>query len=191
MAATSPIKDTKQIAGVKDWFLKNKKIRDYVLFVVGINTALRIGDILSLVWADVYDFERNRFRTHLVVKEQKTGKKNCVALNAAAVDALKRLFDTVQAEKGSYIFLSRKGHNRHISRNRAYMILTGVHKALSWIVKFSCHSLRKTFGYHAWKAGTQSVLLMAIYNHSSFSITQHYLGIDQQEKDEVYGKIQL
>ncbi len=191
MAATSPIKDTKQIAGAKAWFLKNKKIRDYALFIVGINTALRIGDILSLMWGDVYDFENKRFRTHVVVKEQKTGKTNCVALNETVVEALKRLFATVQADKGSYIFRSRKGHNCHISRNRAYMILTGVHKALSWIVKFSCHSLRKTFGYHAWRAGTPGVLLMAIYNHSSFSITQHYLGIDQQEKDEVYAKIQL
>lgn len=191
MAATSPIKDIKQIAGVKAWFLKNKKIRDYVLFIVGINTALRIGDILLLMWGDVYDFENKRFRTHVVVKEQKTGKTNCVALNAAVVEALSRLFAIVQPDEGSFIFRSRKGHNRHISRNRAYVILTSVHKALSWIVKFSCHSLRKTFGYHAWRAGTPGVLLMAIYNHSSFSITQHYLGIDQQEKDEVYAKIQL
>lgn len=55
----------------------------------------------------------------------------------------------------------------------------------------SCHSLRKTFGYYAWKQGTPPALLMSIYNHSSYEITKRYLCIDQQEKDKVYMEIQL
>ena len=54
-----------------------------------------------------------------------------------------------------------------------------------------CHSLRKTFGYHAWKMGTPPALLMEIYNHSSFQITKHYLGIEQDDKDAVFRNIQL
>mgnify|MGYP002622090271 CR=1 FL=1 len=191
MAATKPIKDVRQIAIVKQYFLGIGHVRDYTLFILCINTALRIGDILRLKWEDVYDFGTRRFRSHIAIRERKTGKENCVALNHNAIEALSRLLAQVEANGGIYIFKSRKGGNRPISRNWAWSIFTSAAQVLSDVEKFSCHSLRKTFGYHAWKSGISSVLLMSIYNHSSFNITKRYLGIDQQEKDLVYGKIVL
>ncbi len=53
----------------------------------------------------------------------------------------------------------------------------------------SCHSLRKTFGYHAWKQGSDPVVIMVIFNHSSLSITKRYLCIEQDDKDDVYRSI--
>ena len=193
MATTKPIKDIRQIAMVKEYFLKMGHVRDYTLFILCINTALRIGDILHLKWEDVYDFDIRQFHSHILIREQKTGKENCVALNSNTVEALSRLLAQVKAgaDKDSYIFKSRKGGNRPISRNWAWSIFTSAARSLSGVEKFSCHSLRKTFGYHAWKSGISSVLLMTIYNHSSFNITKRYLGIDQFEKDLVYRKVIL
>lgn len=55
----------------------------------------------------------------------------------------------------------------------------------------SCHSLRKTFGYQAWKEGAEPALLMAVFNHSSYNITKRYLCIDQDDKDELFLKMNL
>jgi len=52
MRAVEPIRDPRKIDAVKK-YLKGKNIRDYALFVVGINVALRISDLLSLKWEDV------------------------------------------------------------------------------------------------------------------------------------------
>jgi integrase len=55
----------------------------------------------------------------------------------------------------------------------------------------SCHSLRKTFGYHAWTAGVDPTMLMVIFNHSSFTITKRYLGIEQEDKDRIFLDLNL
>jgi integrase len=58
-------------------------------------------------------------------------------------------------------------------------------------LEVSCHSLRKTFGYHAWKNGTPPALLMKIYNHSGFEVTKRYLCIEQEDKDAVFKGVEL
>ena len=89
------------------------------------------------------------------------------------------------------------GHRRDVykrqplSRYQAYRIVRKAAEAVGIEDVIRCHSLRKTFGYHAWKMGTPPALLMEIYNHSSFQITKHYLGIEQDDKDAVFRDIQL
>ena len=78
-----------------------------------------------------------------------------------------------------------------ISRTQAYRIVKTAAGKTVQDEHISCHSLRKTFGYHAWKNGTPPALLMDVYNHSSYEITQHYLGIEQDERDEIYLKLEL
>ncbi|MDR3063657.1 MAG: tyrosine-type recombinase/integrase, partial [Methanobrevibacter sp.] len=79
-----------------------------------------------------------------------------------------------------------KNLSKPLSRTQAYRIIknAGIKMNLEQVI--SCHTLRKTFGYHAWKSGTPPALLMNIYNHSSYEITKSYLGIDQDDRDGVF-----
>lgn len=193
MAKSQPIKKTSEIELIKNYFLRRNKWRDYTLFVLGINTSLRISDLLSLKWNDVYNFDSRVFRKHLVIIEKKTQKKNIIALNSHALDALKvyssHLSDLFLPEY--YIFLNGSHKNVPIKRNRAYNIIRQAAKDNGIEGVICCHSLRKTFGYHAWKMGVPSAIIMEIYNHSSIEVTKRYLSIDQDDKDDVFKNLLL
>ena len=82
-------------------------------------------------------------------------------------------------------------HVIKISRSQAWRIVRQAAEETGLDGNVSCHSLRKTFGYHAWKQGVPPAMLMMIYNHSSYQITKRYLGIIQEEKDDVFYHVQL
>ncbi len=189
---TTPIREKDDIETLKTYFLRSREYRNYTLFVVGINTALRISDILNLKWKDVYDFAQNEYQKHLYMVERKTKKRTCIAINASCIDAFSLLKEEnapVFAEE--YIFFSRKNRYKHLSRNRAYNIIKDAACVNHLDGNISCHSLRKTFGYHAWKCGTPPALIMNIYNHSNIEITKRYLSIDQDDRDELFNSMNL
>lgn len=189
---TTPIRTTDEIEQMKTYFLSKEKYRDYALFVTGINTAMRIGDLLELKWEHIYDAKLHKYRRHMDIYEKKTQKHTVIALNESCIQAfeLLRQHNPVTSES-EYIFCRGKNHMEHISRNRAYNIIKDAAYAAHIEGNISCHSLRKTFGYHAWKKGTPSALIMNIYNHSSMEITKRYLSIAQDDKDDLFNSMNL
>ena len=183
----------KKLAG---YFEKKGETRNYVMVVIGYATGLRITDELSLKWGDVYDFEQERFRTHIDITEQKTRKPKQVKINRNAMDALQKLFD-LRRKQGpvsaqNYIFSNGRQNENHISRVHAWRLITNAAKTLSIPGHIACHSLRKSLGYYAWKyEHVSEVLIMGIYNHSSFEVTKRYLGIIQDDYDAVYDAMVL
>lgn len=192
MQKTHPIKNTKDIQRLKQYYLDRKQIRNYTLVTLGINTSLRIGDLLLLKWGNVYDFHNRCYYRHLKVLEQKTGKSTLIALNREALLALKNLRTSLSpVSDGDYIFKSREGKNHPIGRTQAFRIIKNAANALHMDGTISCHSLRKTFGYHAWRKGIPPAVIMTIYNHSSLEVTKRYLSIDQDDKDKVFLELNL
>ncbi|MDR1246803.1 MAG: tyrosine-type recombinase/integrase [Clostridiales Family XIII bacterium] len=181
--SSEPIRDKKKLRQLADYWLKRGNLRNYVLIILGVCTALRISDLLRLTWEDVYDGTSGVFRTRLTVKEKKTGKLKTVALNPQAVRALRLYFPR---RKGEFIFAGNRRGGNAISRVQAWRLIKEAAAAIGLAGRISCHSLRKTFGYFAYKAGVLPVMLMDIYNHSSFEITRRYLGISQDDRDRVY-----
>ncbi|MDF2547735.1 MAG: site-specific recombinase XerD [Anaerosolibacter sp.] len=90
MNTVEPIRDKKKIDAIKKYLLGAGKIRDYCLFVLGINTGLRVSDLLDLKWSDVLD-EKKKFKDHIYIREGKTGKEKKFPINESAQDGLKRL----------------------------------------------------------------------------------------------------
>ena len=192
MSTTLPIKNPEQPRLFKGFYQTEKpNARNYTLIIMGLNSALRISDILNLTYGDVYDYQQQEWKTHLVVTEQKTGKQNRIYMNQEIQETLRIYAQPCEKESSLWLFGSQMQKEQPLSRYQAYRIVKKAAAFAGLDFNVSCHSLRKTFGYHAWKQGTQPALLMSIYNHSTYQITKRYLGIDQDDKDEVFAKIQI
>ena len=184
MSTTDPIRDHKQLRKLTDYFLERKQYRNYVLIVLGTCTALRISDLLTLRWEDVYDFPKGKYRSHIELTEKKTRKRKRIPITPEIREALKLYFPYRQ---GNFIFSNGRKKEKPISRVQAWRIIHHAANEVGIDGNIACHSLRKTFGYFAWKfQKTPSALLMEIYNHSAETITKHYLGITQDDIDRVY-----
>ena len=199
MKITQPIRDIAELKKIKRYYREVKpNKRNSLLVVCGLNTALRISDILKLRWKDVYNENLLSFKSHIDVREQKTGKKTTVFINKNLKEAFASFLKDIIAKKGKlcevmeqFIFLGQKSNDKPISRIQAFRIISEAAVKCLLSHKVSCHSLRKTFGYHAWKKGVSPALLTSIYNHSSYKITTRYLGIEQDDRDEVFELVNL
>lgn len=166
-----PIRDAEKLEHMKA-VLKRKNYRDYMLFVVGINTGLRISDLLQLKVGQTKN-------SHIIITEGKTGKRKRFPINLY----LRELLDeyTIGMNDDDYLFPSRKGG--YISRVQAYRILNEAAREVG-LEEVGTHTLRKTFGYHHYQRYKDVAMLQEIFNHSSPSITLRYIGINQDIIDQ-------
>lgn len=193
MSTTYPIKNEEKLEKFKNYYLTEKPAyRNYAMIILGLNTAFRISDLLNLQWKDVYYRKKHCFREHICIVEQKTGKERSVAMNDKVLEVLSRLQkNSDDSEENLYLFPSGRKTQTHLSRSQAFRIIREAAEYAELDEHIGCHSLRKTFGYHAWKQGVQPALLMELFNHSSYRVTKQYLCIEQEDKDKVYLNVQL
>lgn len=186
-----PIRDPKKIELMKK-ILRDGPFgeRNHLLFVLGINSGLRISDLLKLTVGDVID-EKGKVRPSVSLHEQKTGKYKQFEVSKAASVAISSYIKTIdQLSFTDPLFRSRKG-TRAISRVQAWEILSNAAKEAGIADQIGTHTLRKTFGYHARKAGVGIEMLQSIFNHASPAVTKRYIGITQDEMNEVYRSLNL
>jgi len=123
----------------------------------------------------------NRFREYLILKEKKTDKEKKIKIN----DSLKKH----NLSQEDCLFSSKKGG--HIGRVQSYRVLREAAEAVG-IENFGTHSLRKTWGYWTYKMSRYNIgLIMDTFNHSSQRITLRYIGVNQDQKDELYSLVQF
>ena len=189
MSVCEPIRDVEKLQKLAEFFLIRKQYRNHAMLVLGVSTALRIGDLLMLTWGHVCEEKSGEFRTHITITEKKTGKRNTIALNHKTISALRLL---IPHKRNMFIFANNRNEPAPISRTQAWRIIKKAVEATGLANRhIAVHSLRKTFGYHAWVSGTSPVVIMDIYNHSSYEMTRRYLGVAQDDRDKVYMNLVL
>ena len=175
MNFVQPIREKNKIEEVKIELLKSG-YRDYLLFVTGINTGLRISDLIKLKVKDV------RNKTHIILKETKTDKQKRFMININLKDNFDSYIKNLPDEE--YIFKSRQGGNRPLTRVQAYRIINNAVRRLGVTDQIGTHTLRKTFGYHHYQTYKDLAVLQDIFNHSAPSVTLRYIGINDDMKDK-------
>jgi integrase len=179
MEKVQPIRDRKALDAMKR-ILRRKSYRDYIMFLLGCNTALRVGDLLRLTAGDVAS-------EYITVREEKTGK----ARRSKLPEGVRREIEayTVGMAADAPLFPSREG-GRPISTVQAWRILSSAAKEAG-LAEIGTHSMRKSFAYHAYKKTKDVALVQHVLNHSSPSVTRRYLGIEDDEIEKALEGFEL
>ena len=182
MKYVQPIRDKNKIEEIKS-YLKQNGSRDLLLFTMGINTGLRISDLLKLKVIYV------RNKSHVEIKEQKTGKIKRFPL----LGNLQSMIEEYTKGKldNEYLFRSREGANKPITRVMAYLIINEACQKAGITDSIGTHTLRKTFGYHHYQQFHDVAILQYLLNHSSPSITLRYIGITQDNVENTLQQFEL
>ena len=178
MKFVQPIRDIEKLNEIKD-MLKKKNSRNYLLFILGINTGLRVSDLVQLKVKHV------RNKEHVIVTEKKTGKDKRIFITDTLKKDLKGYIEKKSDEE--YLIKSRqkdkKGKSKPLSRFMVYYILRNVAKECG-LTEIGTHTMRKTFGYHFYQKYRNIAMLMDLFNHSSEKVTLRYIGINQDILDK-------
>ncbi len=182
-----PIRDKTKIKQMHQYLL-GKDPKYGLIFKFGLNTGLRISDILPLKVDDIF-YDNGKYHEYLVLNEKKTKKEKKIKINNALRKAIEPYIKEYGLSKNDYLFPSNKGG--YIGRIQAYRVLKEAAELIG-IENFGTHSLRKTWGYWTYKISKFNIgLIMETFNHSSPSITLRYIGVNQDQKDELYSMVQF
>ncbi|WP_106494905.1 tyrosine-type recombinase/integrase [Lentibacillus sp. Marseille-P4043] len=180
MNFVEPIRDPDKIDKIKE-YLKSRNKRNYIMFLLGITTGLRISDILKLTKEDI-------LKSHIDIKETKTTKRKRVKIPGYIKRELTSYAKTL--DEGDYVIQSRQGCNKAIDRSTAYRILREAAEYVN-LTEIGTHTLRKTFGYHFYKQTNNIGMLQELFNHSDQQTTKRYIGINQDDLDQAMDKYRI
>ena len=195
MNFVEPIQDRKKIAQIKNLLRGQRRYRDLLLFVVGINTALQISDLLQLRVIHFID-NKSGIKRRFWIKDTKRGKRQEVVINNSIRQALTeflKAYPGVDNNPENYIFFNTKTktYDEPIKRGQAWKFITNICHDVGLQGNYGTHSLRKTWGYHARMQGVDLALIMHKLNHESIAYTKRYLGITDDELQAVAQRLNL
>ena len=180
MNTVQPVRDLRLLDAFKQELSQNP--RNHLLVTLALNSGLRIGDCLKLTVGHV------RNKSHVVLREQKTGKEKRFKINPILESYLKAYIPG--KDDTEYLFRSRQGGNKPITRYMGYKIISEAAKKVG-LKEVGTHSLRKTLGYFMYQKTKDIALVMTFLNHSSPRVTMKYLGILSDDCDSIIDQMNL
>lgn len=191
---TSPIKDTDDIRLIYKRLFKWQRHREAELVVIGCNVGLRISDLLRIRFGDIDRQVKDGVTVGYVgLTEKKTKKFRLVTFNPTALAAVDRLHE----RNPDHVYLFQATGNRignriqPVGASWVSKCLKDVQQALELDYNLNTHSLRKTFGFHAYNNGADINVLQRLFNHSSVQETFIYIGITEERVRDVYLNYQV
>lgn len=162
-------------------------VRDRALFALGERTGFRISELLSLRVGDVW--QNGRIPNEVAVarrnmKKKREGRKIDLHDKAkAAIQVwLDELFKAGFSDPQTFLFKSREGENRAITRYMAWTILKKAFNKCGLSGKLATHSLRKTFAKRMKEAlGGDLQALQKAMGHAQITSTMSYLEVDEEK----------
>ena len=176
MGFVEPIRDKKKLAQIKNLLRGQGQFRDLLLFTVGINSALRISDLLTLRIGDFVD-DNGEVKKQFRIREQKRGKRHEVVINNSIREALaeyRAAYPAVEDNSDHSVFFNTRtnDYTRAISRVQAWKFISTLCQEVGLRGNYGTHTLRKTWGYHARMSGVDLTLIMDQLNHNSLAYTK-------------------
>ena len=184
-----PITTTEKVLDIQD-YLKYSNYRNYVLFVVGVTTGYRAGDLVQLKVRDIKEAIRRK-EFEIFEGKKKNSKnireKNRKPRSVELIPGVEKILKEYIKDKKDYeyIFQSRKGTNKHIGVQAISNILKEAGEYFG-LQDITAHSMRKTYAYKLYiESGKDIVLVKELLGHSSIEETKKYIGIDKEHYHEV------
>jgi integrase len=175
-----PIRRIEDVEAIIE-LLKDKP-REKLLFIMGINNGLRVGDLLKLTVSRVRFLKSG---DSIIIKESKTKKLNHLWINEATMEALKHFRETYHPTPDTPLFVTKKTH-KPLSIQTVNQWVKEWGRAVGIKENLGCHSLRKTFAYHQRVFFKTPIEILSLhFNHASPKTTMVYLGIEAEEVDAI------
>jgi integrase len=175
-----PIREIKDIKAIKQLLANNP--RNLLLFTMGVNNGLRIGDLLKLKAKDV---ERLRPGQSIIIRESKTGKDNVLMVNNSLYKTIRSYSEIINPDNEDYLFASRKTKGP-LTIQAVNALVKKWTRAINLQGNYGAHTLRKTFGYiQRTQYGVGFEVLAKRFNHSSPAVTMRYLGLTSKDVNDV------
>jgi integrase len=196
MSRVQPIRDFKRVKAIKN-LLKGSaqetgNPRDYLLFTLGINFALRISDLLQLKIGDILD-EKGKVRDFILIKEKKTSRAARIRINENSREAIEYFLRNTPDWNYSDPLFKSKRSGKSLDPSRVYRLIQKWTSQVGLTKEnYGTHTLRKTWGYMARKRFAVPVeLIQTKFGHSSPAVTKAYIGIEDDEIENVESEVNL
>ncbi len=192
MKTVDPIKDPKKILAIKNNLKEEKEYRNYLLFTMGVNSALRSSDLRNLKVSDVLD-NKGDIKKYLYTRVKKTKREIKITINKAMREAINYYLSKAKVfNPDQYLFKSKRS-DKAIDNVALFYLIKKWTKAVGLVnERYSAHSLRKTWGYQARVYHGASIEMVSEkLGHRSTKVTRRYIGISQEEVNKMEEEINI